>query len=265
MADPFTIASAVGAGLKGLGSLASGIKTLFGSSGGTSLYKSSQLMRSQNLYQKDFAKWYLNNITKNQYHAERAGLERAGYNPMLAYMNGSSGVPIPSTNASAVSGQESQAGSQGFGAFLASMQTASQIKNTNANTALQLEQSTTETFKQLNLSIDSSLKNIEKQLKEVDLKYSDKEHLLRQQQMLNDMKVSMMNALSNQVSSNAHQVEASVSNKTYKLNKDVRDIEKDREKRYKEWGEKYPVWRNIDETITRYFNGVSSSISKKVK
>lgn len=106
---------------QGVGNVVATGKGLFGSSGGTSAYKTLLIDKYQRKrayqYQTKYDKWYLNNITRaldiNQPSWQRKGLETAGYNPVLAYM---SQAPSPTagsiggSNANAVTGNDAMAG-----------------------------------------------------------------------------------------------------------------------------------------------------------
>lgn len=202
------------AGIGALGTLASGIGSFFGGSGGVSKYDTSEIMKFQNRMQQRYDKWYLNNITKatalNEYPWKRQSLESAGFNPVLAYMSPNVSTPSAGSVPSAPVQKESRAQALvgAMSGFMNLRQQGAAIENMNANTALQTEQTRTETFKQVNLSVDSELKRIHTELSKGDLRWQEKEKLLNYQKNLTEMKAMMINAYANKVTANASTVSA---------------------------------------------------------
>lgn len=227
-----------------IASSAASVAGLFGKSGGTSVWKSMKLQEHQEALQERYL--------RNYYTNARQSLESAGYNPMLAYMNSIGGG---SASAMATDGNEVGQRASAMQNLLQNRVLGSQIANTNANTAKQIAEAQTESMRPALIESETRL-NIAKEIL-TSKTASNYEKQLASQILLNERLGS--SSVTN----------ASVGQASFGLDKEVQGILRDKEKRYKEFGEHHPALRNIDETITRYFNGAnfsaSGSLSKKFK
>lgn len=214
--------SGIASNLGNVGKFLGGIGSLFGHTGGTSVKDSAKLMAFQEALQEKYL--------KNYYTNARQSLESAGYNPMLAYMNSISGGQ---TNATAQYGNDVGQRAQGIANLINYAVAGSQIENTNANTTKQLAEAQTEAERPELIrqqAIGQTLTNI---LTKGDIDWQERE--------------KMAEIYLKYATGSSQQINANVS-------REALDIGKDKEARYKEWGEKYPWLRNLDETVNRYIN-----------
>lgn len=198
---------------------------------------------------------------------QRIGFEDAGYNPMLALGNvGSSasiagGTPVTAnaTDTSGVRDAISQAvtlKNQTKGADSSSDAYYAQADKTKVEKAILLQRlpyvSKQEKAQYMKTSMEAAKLENDIHYQNEYLNYLDKS--LEVQQRLGEMGFA-----------NAKDVATITSNATkYGVDKPI-EITKDKEKRYKEWGNKHPYLRNVDETISRYFNGFGYNASSVYK
>lgn len=109
---------------------------------------------------------------KNMPDATRTGLENAGYNPMLAVQNSTSGA-----NSSWTSAGQSQ--NNDLGNLVSNAQAFKRLENetiqAEANADLANEQAKTEEDKRLNLRFDSMMKDAKKHMIDKETSWIDKE------------------------------------------------------------------------------------------
>lgn len=218
--------------------------------------------------QHDLAMQAWNEQTRNQFQNTRYSLEQAGYNPLLAVgaQSSATGIMPSATMSSSDNGI-------GNTSALDVMQTksnlelqSSQSKAYSSQSALAEEQAKTEQAKRVQMDFQNAMLDVEKHLRQKDLDTYDKrfyasiyEQMQRAENYKAQSAIGMMNA-----QTNARNAQTQYMN--YTLGKGAFDIDKDKDKRYKEWGEEHPYLRNFDETLQRYFNGagVSAGLSKKL-
>lgn len=184
--------------------------------------------------------------------ATRQGLENAGYNPMLAVQNATSGANSSWTSAGQSTAPDyAGAISQG----VANAQSFQRLKN-ETNVAESAE--------------DMNYANADKAKAEAN------ESVLRSEFIPDKEKsiIAKQNAEAKKLENDIHiaeeqiklgQMGITVQQEANAINAIGKEEYADRAKRYKEWGQKYPWLRNVDESITRYFNGASFGASKKIK
>ena len=204
---------------------------------------------------------------KNMPSATREGLESGGYNPMLAVQNATSGANSSWTSTGQVSAPDYNAGiTQG----ISNVQSFQRLKNETDQTesAIDANYATADELKSRKSINVAKLPFVSKREKaeiaetesraaklENDIHYQDEminyyENSLKLQEM--GLNPQIINAGANASNAKTNQLQ-------YQIDKEVQDIIRDKEKRYKEWGNKHPNLRNIDETLTRYFNGFGAS------
>lgn len=194
----------------------------------------------------------------NMSNATRQGLEKAGYNPMLAVQNGTSGA-----NASFTSPGQSSApdyvGSINSG--IANAQSFQRLKNETKQADSQAKMNDATAENQSSQAINNLEENkwIGRKRK-AEIANLEGDTMLKEAQIDNMAKQIELGKMGITVAQEANAISA-IGKEDYA----------DRAKRYREWGKKHPYLRDIDETITRYFNGVggnvgaNASVSKKFK
>lgn len=198
--------------------------------------------------------------------AQRTGLENAGYNPILAV--NSSGM------ANATTGATAGLSDNGFGSSFANAYKTfklekdlnkAQISNLqadnlqkDANATLAKEQAQTEQYKRDNLSFQNAMLDIEKHLKEKDLAWYDRKAYA-------DIYELMQRAENYRAMQSIESYNAQTARKTFQLNREMQEYEKDYVKRFKEFGSRHPNIRNTMETVGRFFNGFGASYSHSSK
>lgn len=183
----------------------------------------------------------------------RAGLEAAGYNPMNAVQNSTSGA-----NSSWASG--------------------SSVSNPDLASAISTGIANVQSFQRLKNETDQAESQIDKNYAEADEAKARKAQLEIENEQLPERirkEIAKTSAETSLIETQNHQIDellrlrekelsiqgynATTSRRIYELDKQIQDIIRDREERYKEWGKNHPYLRNVDETISRYFNGVGLS------
>ena len=209
------------AGILAGGSVLSGALGAVGNS--LSAYQQSQLQKSLMKYQAQLNTKYSRINTLNQYSWQRQGLERAGYNPQLAWQ-GAEGV---ASTGWANSGQasDSRLGSsfgEGINNALSFAQqlnndkmTDAQVMNYNADSVLKNNQAITEMYSQLEKLNHADLMSAEKVLTDKDVSWYDRKQAREDKRLANEiektgneLKVGMMNALTNQLMAKTGQFNA---------------------------------------------------------
>lgn len=113
----------------------------------------------------------------------RAGLEAAGYNPIMALSNLSNASPQAGLGASSMAGPPSDAlggATNAYQAFkLAREKNNAEVNATNASASLASEQAKTEEFKRRQLESQTFLNNIDHQLRSKDLSWYDRKSLMQ--------------------------------------------------------------------------------------
>lgn len=244
---PQVIAAAIGAGGSLLGA---------GGSAGSAMlsYKANKKLQENQakLNYKYAEKQARNNPTWN-----RAGLEAAGYNPMLAVQNATSGA-----NSSWASGSSAQ--TPDFGAnIVANAQSFQRLMN-------ETEQAKAYSRNQNAEAIGKELTNMfipERQRSEILKINSDTvlndatvENLKSRLELDRILGFAGLDVQRRGVGVQAYN--ATTARKSYDLDSEMQSVIRDREKRYKEFGRRHPYLRNFDETLTRYFNGFSAGASR---
>lgn len=199
--------------------------------------------------------------------AQRTGLESAGYNPMLALGKVGDGVSV-------AGGTPVNANSTDSADLAGAAATIQSIKNQTEQTEASTDQMYAEADKAKveKATMIERLPYISKQAKadylktsmesaklENDIHYQNEylnylEKSLQVQQRLGEMGFANAKDIAN--------INAAASR--YSVDKPI-EITKDKDKRYKEWGSKHPLLRNVDETLSRYFNGFGYNASSVYK
>lgn len=203
MAEKFKIPwGEIGSGaLSGIGDLISTQTNAY-----TSNLYNRGLMDYQNELNKDYATWNYSNA----YSLQRAGLEKAGYNPILAVNNGTS-FAGGSAGLGSVNVADSNRGSNAMRvrneSRLVASQVAnndSQIKSNNASALKFMEEAKTqETVRKLN-EANAILATVNAELGRKDLSWKDRLYY-------NQIKTNIMNAQANQVGASASVTSAGAS------------------------------------------------------
>lgn len=230
--------------------------------------------RKLNIQSNELSKDYTQWLNTNAYSQQRTGLENAGYNPMLAVgaspmsgniSGGSAG--LSSAQASDLSGSVTNA----YRAFrLERDKTGAEVnqlkaseKATNASVSLIDEQAKTEQYRQKQMEADTALSNINKMLADKQVKWYDKEALMR-------IKTGYLNATANHLASEAQQLNAHTAQAQYRLQKGVTDYENVNRKALADWINKNKGQYNWTTGIGRWtgafgniFSGLGSNLLKK--
>lgn len=224
-----------GAMLAGIAAVMSSAASMGSSSGGTSVYKTNKLMALQNMYQQDYL--------RNYYSNARQSLNKAGYNPMVAFMSSPSGGQ---TNASAQHGNNSSAVSSSLGHLGELIQVSSNIDNTNASTGLMQEQAKTEQAKRVQMDFDNNIKKLEAAKYNKDLEWYDREHAAnmlelyyRAQNLRAQTELSSYNAQTARISANA---QAEMSN----ISRENLGIQRDSIIKEQKYREEHPIYNFVD-------------------
>lgn len=201
-----------------IGAVGSVLGGLLGDSGGTSVKDSIALAQAQNKIQKEYDKWHLTNIEKaqllNTAQWQRQGYERAGFNPILTYMNGISnfsnagqvGMPVASKD------NKGQTISNAINTAIGNYTNARQAES---NIALQAAQTANVNADTDNKIVDIGLKKLDKQDKELDIMMKQKDVSWQEQRWAFEQKErnalirkNLMDADSNQIAANAQKLSA---------------------------------------------------------
>lgn len=154
---------------------------------------------------------------ENTPSATREGLVKAGYNPMLAVQNSTSGANSSWTSAG-------QASAPDYLGALSNAFELQRVKNETAQTestvGLQSEQSKTEQSKRTNLEFQNAMLDVEKHLKQKDLDTYDRrfyselyEQMQRAENYRAQANVQSYNAESARISANAQKLQSETSSK----------------------------------------------------
>ena len=176
----------------------------------TSYAYDKSLMDYRNELAKDYSSWNYTNAPQLQ----RSGLEKAGYNPILAVNNGST-YSGGTGGLSSVTASDSHLGTNAAQIRIAKEQNAinSRAQGSQANLNLSQEnvnnsqqllnnaKLNTEVVTQQNIESQTALNNINTQLGQKDLSWKDRLNL-------NLVKTNLINAQANQASSIASQINA---------------------------------------------------------
>lgn len=171
--------------------------------------------------------------------AQRQGLERAGYNPILAI--NSSGMS--NATASGTAGLSDN----GAGANYASISNARRLQKEeqaklsadtqnaiaganaqNASAGLAQEQAKTEQYRQKEMESQTFLNNVNTELGKKDLSWRDKQYLMQ-------IKTGYLNAQANHIASEAAQLNAHTAQADYRLRKGITDYENVQRNIYTNW------------------------------
>lgn len=213
---------------------------------------------------------YAEKTARNQPTWNRAGLESAGYNPMLAVQNATSGANAGWTSAGTANPVD-LAGDYASG--ISNATNIQHMKN-ETNTALaQQDQAyaTADELKSRNAINVAKLPYVSSREKaeiaNTEAQSAKLENDIHYQNEMidyykNSLKLQEMGLQPQIINAGANATNAKTNRLQYMIDKEVQDIIRDKEKRYKEWGNKHPYLRNIDESITRYFNGFGATASK---
>lgn len=207
---------------------------------------------------------------QNSPSAQRQGLESAGYNPMLAVGNATSGANAGwTTTGQAASFDSSQGITSGFNNALSLQNTKNQTSQTESiNDRNYAEADNLKTLSAINAAkLPYVSEREKKEIANVEAQSAKLENDIHyQNEMLNyyenSLKLQQMGLEPQIINAGANATNAKTNRLQYMIDKEVQDIIRDKEKRYKEWGNKHPYLRNIDESITRYFNGFGATASK---
>lgn len=253
---------------KALGSVAGSLIGAGGSIAGAGLSYSQQKALQANQAKINYE--YAEKSARNTPTWNRAGLESAGYNPMLAVQNSTSGAnaswtSAQSANSPDISGGLTQglANAQSFQRLKNETQQAESATDSNYATADELK-----SRKAINIAKLPFVSKREKaEIAESEARAAKLENDIHYQDEMinyykNSLKLQEMGLQPQFINAGANATNAETNKLQYEIDKEVQDIIRDREKRYKEWGDKYPALRNIDETLTRYFNGFGATASK---
>lgn len=202
------VAGIVSAGIGALGNILGGL-----GSNALSSYQAQQLAE----YQAKLNYKYAKKSAVNMPTYNRQGIEKAGYNPMLAL--GSIGASNSNwTSAQGLTTPDfSDVGSNAVSNALSVQQqrnqndlATAQINNTNADTQLKQQQTLTETFEQAQKQVHADLERIDSELKRKDLSYYDRKYLLWEKHMNTEIermnvqnRADIMQAQSSQIQANA--------------------------------------------------------------
>lgn len=195
---------------------------------------------------------------REQYQNSRYSLEQAGYNPLLAVGSSAQGV---STGASQ-SPSENVDGSAVVNSALSAAQIKSQIKNTEANSALSGEQAETEKAKRVQMQFQNAMTDVETKLKQKDLDTYDKrfyanlyEQMQRAENYRANSAIGMMNA-------ETERMNAITNRSNSDTNRNIVNYEKNR---YDEWRRRHPYQEGFlygagqyTSTIGKVFGGSAS-------
>lgn len=133
----------------------------------------------------------------------RKGYVDAGYNPLLALGNNMSGM-TPSATMTPTENNLASDVASGVNSAVAMKQADAQIRNVNANSALQAEQAMTEQSKRTNYEFQNAMLDVQKHLADKDLSTYDRrfysnlyEQFQRAENFRANSAVSRMNAQTN--------------------------------------------------------------------
>ena len=196
---------------------------------------------------------YAEKSAKNSPSWNRAGLESAGYNPMLAVQNATSGANASWTSGASNSQTDyASAISQG----IANAQSLQRLRNETSQAESQTDKNYAEAdeakARKAQLEIENS--QLPERIKKEIAKTSAETSLIETQSHQID---ELLRLREKELSIQGYN--ATTSRRIYELDKQVQDIMRDVQGRYKDWGKKHPYLRDFDETLTRYFNGVGLS------
>lgn len=205
--------------------------------------------------------------------AQRQGLERAGYNPIMAI--NSSGMSNASTGVTA------GVSDNGAGANYASISNARRLQKEeqaklsadtqnaiaganaqNASASLSEEQAKTEQYRQKEMESQTFLNNINTELGKKDLSWKDKMYLMQ-------VKTGYLNAQANHIASESAQLNAHTAQADYRLRKGITDYENVQRKAVSDFYKRHPIQKGITTglgewtgAIGKIFSG-SASYSKR--
>lgn len=218
------VAGLVSAGLGALGDIVGGF-----ASNAMSAYQAKKLAQYQAGLNYEYSKKQFKYQNLNGMKQARKGLEKAGYNPMLAITSGQ-GSPMSasssfSSNPSFQGADFSDVGSSAISNANAVKQqknqdklTESQVENYNADSQLKTAQALHEQFKQLNTIADTNLKDAEKVLtdkqataQEKENAWIDKKNAEYIKRLQTQNEVDLANSVSNRIAAYASSSQAQAS------------------------------------------------------
>lgn len=154
---------------------------------------------------------------RNLHSATREGLENAGYNPMLAVQNGTSGANSSFTSAGQSSAPDYLGGLSNAFEF---QKLSNETKLADTQSNLFNEQSKTEDSKRTNLEFQNAMLDVEKHLKDKDLDTYDRrfysnlyEQMQRAENYRAQANVAGYNAESARISAEAQKLQSETSSK----------------------------------------------------
>lgn len=185
-----------------------------------------KMYRDNLLFNNDIYKDNYKYLNLNGYSLMRQGLINAGYNPLLAVnaspvngqlastSYGNSYAPDMQANtSSSISSSRGHTDARSIG--LQRMNDA-QLRNTDANTALQVSQAQTEAFRQSNIASNTRLQNAESVLKSKEASWYDKK--IASEILSNSQQANLFDSQSNAIRSKL-QLEKDLLNSQVELNK----------------------------------------------
>lgn len=150
-----------------------------------------KLMNLQNDLQKEFYKWSYSKSPSLQ----RAGLESAGYNPILAVQNGVSNASFNQGLGTVGQSDLAGAATNAYQAFqLARKKNNAEVNATNASASLATEQAKTEEFRRQMMSSQTFLNNINTELGKKSLSWYDRRQLQELKSMYINSQANMLGA-----------------------------------------------------------------------
>ena len=241
------------------GVVAAGVASLAGSLLASNASANQQLGMTKELQENQAKLNYqlAEKSSRNNPTWNRAGLEAAGYNPMLAVQNATSGANSSWTSGGSATGPDY---ASALNSAISNAQSYQRLENeTKQANAIARNQNSDAQGKEIANQFmperqRRELGQISSQTNYNNALIDNLSSRLELDRVLGfaGLDVQRKNAITNSYN-------AETSRKQYELDKQIQDIMRDRESRYRRWGQQHPYARNIDETLTRYFNGFGVS------